>query len=140
MRIIAQFTGAPSLGYEPGHFYELNIYESNDIWIKRDDGTGLCRYSSILAFLKNWTKIESYYVVNGLVHSGLDFASGSDQSVTAEFKNILAHKKETLEAANARRRLNNLLNDRSSEEFKALYLNERKIQNPNHLWPRNPDL
>ena len=52
MRIKAIFIGEDrSLGYRTGEQYELIVYRS---WIKRIDGTGLCEYSSLQSFLKNW--------------------------------------------------------------------------------------
>jgi len=59
------FIGYSSLGYEYGKQYSLSInrkpakgYESCPITIQREDGTGVCPYSSIESFWNNWSKTQ----------------------------------------------------------------------------------
>ena len=62
MKINAQFKGKNSLGYVQGKTYILLLSHSNivpTIYIIRYDETGPCEYSSIVAFLNNWTNIKS---------------------------------------------------------------------------------
>ena len=55
--ISAVFIGTNgSLGYIEGKRYELFL-TSKDV-IKRQDGSGVCEYSSILTFIQNWTDIK----------------------------------------------------------------------------------
>jgi hypothetical protein len=59
MIIKAKFQGSESdvLGYVPGREYELMILERGAMTISRTDGTGMCPYQSLSAFLRNWTDI-----------------------------------------------------------------------------------
>ena len=57
MIIKAKFTGSNSLGYEHGKEYELRIKNTLAIAIVRLDGTGYCKYGSLVAFLSNWKDI-----------------------------------------------------------------------------------
>ena len=58
MNIKATFCGMNnSMGYINGKEYELILHGT---YISRvEDGGGICPYSSILAFFKNWTNIKT---------------------------------------------------------------------------------
>lgn len=57
MKYTATFKGRDgSLGYRTGQTYRLTIYRSQrGVVISRPDGSGLCPYESLRAFLRNWT-------------------------------------------------------------------------------------
>lgn len=50
--LLARFKGVNSLGYETGKKYVLKFKDK--LTISRVDGTGVCPYGSLRAFLKNW--------------------------------------------------------------------------------------
>ncbi len=65
MKIRAIFIGEDSLGYRKGQTYTLLVNESHafgfggvPITITREDGRGLCPYSSVESFRNNWNVIE----------------------------------------------------------------------------------
>lgn len=59
MVIQAKFIGTNSLGYEHGTEYQLILSNNSGTSIRKMDGTGLCVYTSLSAFLKNWDNINS---------------------------------------------------------------------------------
>lgn len=56
--LTAKFVGVDSLGYQNGKTYDLILDQSKDIVIRRLDGTGMCPYQSLRAFLLNWEDIK----------------------------------------------------------------------------------
>ncbi len=57
MKVKAVFKGYnKSLGYLTGQEYDLILISNT---IHREDGTGICSYSSLEMFLKNWTIIKT---------------------------------------------------------------------------------
>jgi hypothetical protein len=54
----AVFIGENSLGYEHGETYRLTVDQNQPMTIRRIDGTGICPYSSIYSFFRNWRVIE----------------------------------------------------------------------------------
>ncbi len=54
MRISAKFIGENSLGYIKNRIYTLIIRENI---VCRYDGTGICPYSTLESFFKNWKVI-----------------------------------------------------------------------------------
>ena len=57
--ITAVFIGSDSLGYETGRPYRLKVLTFGSMVIRRVDGSGKCPYSSLSAFLRNWTDIKT---------------------------------------------------------------------------------
>lgn len=57
MKVKAIFTGESSLGYKKGSGYVLEIKDLDGVIIKREDGSGVCKYTSIYAFFRNWTNV-----------------------------------------------------------------------------------
>lgn len=65
MIITAEFKGENgSCGYKSGGTYSLRIKHTkgNNITIQRRDGSGLCEYQSMIAFMNNWTRITTGHV------------------------------------------------------------------------------
>ncbi len=58
MKFRATFIGENSLGYEKGKTYDLLMI--GPLTISRIDGTGICPYGSVLAFIKNWENLNSF--------------------------------------------------------------------------------
>jgi hypothetical protein len=56
MKIQATFVGENSLGYEKGVTYRLKLISFDRI--RREDGSGICAYDTIIAFLNNWDNIK----------------------------------------------------------------------------------
>ncbi len=56
--LTAVFNGENSLGYEKGMLYRLKIFHFGSMTICRLDDSGKCPYSSLSAFLRNWTDIK----------------------------------------------------------------------------------
>jgi hypothetical protein len=54
MIVNAKFIGKDSLGYKGSWTYDLQLDNQNGFSICRLDGSGLCKYDSLSAFLKNW--------------------------------------------------------------------------------------
>lgn len=55
--ITARYHGQPSLGYKPGHTYQLRIRQNlRWVYIERVDGSGQCPYSPV-GFAANWTPL-----------------------------------------------------------------------------------
>lgn len=60
MRVRAKFTGTNmSLGYIAGESYDLIISHTE---VSRLDGSGVCKYSNIESFLKNWKIITQFKI------------------------------------------------------------------------------
>ena len=60
MKITAIFQGRNgSLGYENGKRYGLTLANAKGMSVQREDGTGLCPYQSLSAFLNNWSDIQA---------------------------------------------------------------------------------
>jgi len=58
-KIKAKFIGAHgSLGFDHGKTYDLEI-KNNTIKFKKEFSTVRCSYSSVEAFLNNWTNIQN---------------------------------------------------------------------------------
>lgn len=59
--VLATFIGSDSLGYVNGEMYLIEITQHTkygNITIQRKGGVGVCEYSSIISFFKNWDNIS----------------------------------------------------------------------------------
>jgi hypothetical protein len=54
--LVARFKGKNSLGYEKGKEYALKFKDK--LTISRMNGMGVCPYTSLKAFFKNWDVVN----------------------------------------------------------------------------------
>lgn len=111
MQIIATFTGTKSLGYVNGKKYKLNIYDDGRcIYIEREDKTGLCPYTSVTAFLKNWDNIKQAHYQAYEWQIFIDEA----QPILNQYKN------EVISGGKAVEEINAIINRTSKQEISIL--------------------